>query len=126
VVLLGGFVVNGGLCMFLNLKNHTAGDYVKSSTPLLANLFFAGLAGFLWCCQFNLPMAGSPALGKMGYVRRGELMDTSIAMRTLLGIRLGVWEDTSGRTRTLLAIGLLLLVASSVISGYAGSLKPPA
>ena len=45
---LGGFVVNRLWCLFLNLKNKTTGDYVKSSTPLVANLFFAGLAGAIW------------------------------------------------------------------------------
>ena len=51
------------------------------------------------------------------------LMASAIMFSTLLGIFLGEWKKTSQRTRSLLAAGLLLLVASSVISGYSGYLK---
>ena len=42
VVLMGGFVINGGWCLVLNFRNRTAGDYVKP--PVGNNLFFAGAA----------------------------------------------------------------------------------
>ncbi len=60
VVLLGGFAVNGLWCLFLNLKNKTTGDYVKSGAPLAANLFFAGLAGAIWSSQFICFKTGEP------------------------------------------------------------------
>jgi L-rhamnose-H+ transport protein len=123
VVLLGGFVVNGGLCIFLNLKNHTTGDYVKSGAPLVGNLFFAGLAGLLWCSQFICFKTGEPPMGQFSYIGWSVLMASSILFSTALGIFLGEWKNTSGRTRMLLSIGLLLLVASSVVSGVAGYLK---
>lgn len=126
VVLLGGFAVNGGLCLFLNVKNRTTGDYVKSSSPLAANWFFAALAGLLWCCQFICFKTGEPKMGDLGYVGWAVLMASSIAFSTVLGILLGEWKNTSGRTRSLLAAGLVLLALSSVLSGYAGSLKTPA
>jgi L-rhamnose-H+ transport protein len=125
VVLLGGFVINGGWCLFLNLKNKTAGDYMKSSSPLAANLFFAAMAGVLWCSQFICFKTGAPAMGKLDYLGWSVLMASSILFSTVLGILLGEWKNTSGRTRALLAIGLLLLVVSSVVSAYAGYLKPP-
>ena len=65
VVLLGGFVVNAGWCLFLNVKNRTTGDYVKSGAPLAANLFFAGLAGAIWCSQFICFKTGEPAMGPL-------------------------------------------------------------
>ena len=40
VVLLGGFVVNGVWCLFLNLKNKTTGDYTNSAAPIFGNLVF--------------------------------------------------------------------------------------
>jgi L-rhamnose-H+ transport protein len=124
VVLLGGFAINGGWCLALNFKNRTVGDYVKSGTPLIGNLFFAGLAGAIWCAQFICFKTGEPAMGKLDYVGWAVLMASSILFSTILGIALGEWRNTSSRTRTLLAIGLLLLVASSIITGFAGSLKP--
>ena len=103
LVLLGGFVVNGGWCLFLNIKNKTGGDYVKAAAPLPANLFFAGLAGLLWCSQFICFKTGEPAMGKLSYIGWSVLLASVILFSTLLGIFLGEWRNTSGRTR--LALG---------------------
>ncbi|MEN6451910.1 MAG: L-rhamnose/proton symporter RhaT [Thermoguttaceae bacterium] len=124
VVLAGGFVVNALWCLFLNVKNHTTGDYVKSATPLLANLVFAGLAGAIWCSQFVCQKTGEPAMGKQAYIGWSTLMASSILFSTILGVLLGEWRGTSRRTRTLLALGLVLLVASAAISAFSGYLTP--
>ena len=123
VVLFGGFVVNGLWCLFLNVKNKTTGDYVKSGSPLVANLFFAGLAGTIWCSQFVCFKTGEPAMGSLSYIGWSVLFASAILFGTLLGIFLGEWKNTSVRTRVLLALGLAFLVVSSVISGYSGYLK---
>lgn len=123
VVLLGGFVVNGTWCLFLNVKNRTTGDYVKSATPVAANIIFAGLAGAIWCSQFICFKTGEPAMGKLDYIGWSVLMASSILFSTMLGIFLGEWRNTSGRTRLLLTLGLLFLVASAAISAYSGYLK---
>ena len=123
VVLLGGFAVNGIWCLFLNVKNKTTGDYAKTSAPLLANLFFAGLAGAIWTSQFICFKTGEPAMGSLSYVGWSVLFASCILFGTLLGILLGEWKNTSSRTRRLLAIGLIFLVASSLISAWSGSLS---
>lgn len=123
IVLLGGFVVNFGYCIFLNLKNRSIGDYVKFKVPLATNFLFAGLAGTIWCSQFICLKTGEPAMGKRAYVGFAVLMASAILFSTVLGIFLGEWRNTSRRTRRLLAFGLALLVASAVISGYSGYLK---
>lgn len=122
VVLLGGFVVNSLWCLFLNLKNKTIGDYVKSDAPIIGNLVFAGLAGAIWCSQFICFKTGEPAMGKMAYVGWAVLMASAIMFSTLLGILLGEWRGTSNRTRTFLALGLVCLLASSIIAGISGHL----
>ncbi|MCE5266457.1 MAG: hypothetical protein LLG00_01030 [Planctomycetaceae bacterium] len=122
VVLLGGFVVNFFWCLFLNLKNKTTGDYVRSNTPLVSNVIFAGLAGAIWCSQFVCLKTGEPAMGKQAYIGFAVLMASAILFSTVLGILLGEWRKTSGRTRLLLAVGLVFLVASAVVSGYSGHL----
>jgi L-rhamnose-H+ transport protein len=122
VVLMGGFVINGGWCMVLNFRNRTVGDYVSSSAPKLNNLFFAGLAGAIWCLQFVCFKTGEPRMGNTSYIGWAVLMASSILFSQLLGIWLGEWKGTGGKTRGLLAAGLLLLIASSVLAGYAGSL----
>jgi len=125
VVLLGGFAVNGLWCLFLNISNKTGGDYIKSGTPLLANIFFAGLAGVIWTSQFICFKTGEPRMGDLSYVGWSVLFASCILFGTLLGIVLGEWKNTSARTRLLLTLGLVCLVVSSVISGYSGYLKPP-
>lgn len=123
VVLLGGFIVNGGWCLALNVKNRTTGDYVNSAAPLASNLFFAALAGILWCMQFVCQKTGEPKMGDLKFISFTIVMASMILFSTVLGILLGEWKNTSGRTRTLLAIGLLLLVSSTAIMGYASYLK---
>ncbi len=125
VVLLGGFVVNALWCLFLNAKNKTAGDYVKAGAPLVTNFFFAGLAGVIWCMQMVSLKTGEPAMGSMKYVGWSVMFSAVILFSTVFGIWLGEWRNTSARTRLLLTLGLLFLVASSVISGISGYLKPP-
>jgi L-rhamnose-H+ transport protein len=122
VVLLGGFTINGLWCLFLNLKNKTLGDYTRTGAPLLANLVFAGLAGAIWCSQFICFKTGEPAMGDTAYVGWAVLMASMILFSTLLGILLGEWKGTTGRTRSLLALGLVLLISSSVLAGYSGYL----
>ncbi len=129
VVLLGGLTVNALWCLFLNVKNKTLGDYAKSSAPLLGNIVFAGLAGAIWCSQFICFKTGEPAMGPTAYVGWALLMAAAILFSSLLGIALGEWKGTSGRTRGLLALGLVLLLGSAVIAGVSGKLaqaKPAA
>jgi L-rhamnose-H+ transport protein len=123
VVLLGGFIVNGGWSLLLNIKNRSMGDYVKSETPLAGNLFFAALAGAIWTSQFICLKSGEPAMGAMKYIGWSVMFSGVILFSTVLGIVLGEWRNTSGRTRLLLGLGLAFLVFSSVISGYSGYLN---
>ncbi len=58
----------------------------------------------------------------MAYVGWAVLMACAILFSSLLGIYLGEWRGTSGRTRSLLAAGLVLLLLSSVVVGYSGHL----
>jgi L-rhamnose-H+ transport protein len=120
VVLMGGFLINGGWCLVLNFRNRTAGDYMKP--PVGNNLFYAALAGVLWCFQFVCFKTGEPSMGSTSYIGWAVLMAASILFSQLLGILLGEWKGTGVKTRGLLAAGLVLLIASSALAGYAGSL----
>ena len=120
VVLAGGFAVNCLWCLFLNAKNKTLGDYTKRDAPLLANFVLAGLAGAIWCSQFICLKTGEPAMGETAYIGFAMLMATMILFSTVLGILFGEWRGTSGRTRGLLAVGLLLLLTSSAVAARAG------
>ncbi len=122
VVLLGGFVVNFVWCLFLNFKNKTTKDYVNKKVPILSNLIFAAIAGAIWCSQFICFKTGEPEMGNTSYIGWAVLMASQILFSQLLGLFLGEWKNTGRKTRSLLATGLLLLILSAVIAGYAGSL----
>ena len=62
-------------------------------------------------------------MGGISYIGWAVLMASSILFSSLLGIFLGEWKNTSSRTKTLLALGLVFLVLSSVVSGYSGYLQ---
>jgi L-rhamnose-H+ transport protein len=122
VVLLGGFVVNFVWCLFLNVRNRSVKDYIGNNIPILPNLIFAAIAGAIWCSQFICFKTGEPKMGSTSYMGWAVLMASQIFFSQLLGLILGEWRGTGGKTRRLLATGLLLLIASAVIAGYAGSL----
>jgi L-rhamnose-H+ transport protein len=50
------------------------------------------------------------------------LMASSIMFSGALGLILGEWKGTSIRTRSLLGLGLAVLLGSAVLSGYSGAL----
>ena len=122
VVLLGGFTINALWCLFLNVKNKTTGDYLKSGAPIMSNIMFAGIAGAIWCSQFICFKTGEPAMGKTAYVGWAVLMACAILFGTLLGVFMGEWKGTGAKTRGLLTTGLALLVLSAVLAGYSGKL----
>jgi L-rhamnose-H+ transport protein len=123
VVLLGGFVVNAAWCLYLNVKNKTTGDYVKSGAPLLSNLVFAALAGLIWCSQFISFKTGEPQMGSTSYIGWAVLMGASIFFSQILGIALGEWKGTSKKTVTRLGLGLVMLAISAFLAGYGPTLS---
>ncbi len=124
VVLLGGFTINFVWCLYLNIKNSTAGDYLKAGSPLIGNFVFAGLAGAIWCSQFIFFKMADTKIGAYAFAGWTVLMSSSIFFSSLLGVGLGEWKGVSGRTKTLLVTGLIILVVSLVIIGYGNYLKP--
>jgi L-rhamnose-H+ transport protein len=122
-VLFGGFLVNGSWCLFLNLKNKTTGDYVRRGVPIGGNVLFAFFAGAIWCSQFICFKTGEPQMGSASYIGWAVLMGSSILFSQVIGVMLGEWKGTSAKTRTMLALGLIGLIASAVVAGYAGSLS---
>jgi L-rhamnose-H+ transport protein len=122
VVLLGGFVVNGAWCLFLNFRNKTVADYVKPGAPVMRNLLFAALAGVIWCSQFICFKTGEPEMGSTSYIGWAVLMASAIFFSQLLGIALGEWKGTSTKTVTWLGLGLALLAVSAFLAGYGPAL----
>lgn len=92
--------------------------------PLLANYFFAAAGGVIWYLQFFFYSMGETRMGRDYAFSSWTLhMASIIIFGTLWGIALKEWKGTSGRTRTLVGLGLLVLVGSTVIVGYGNFLK---
>ena len=94
-----------------------------SSSTLTYNYLFAGFAGVIWYFQFFFYSMGQTKMGKYDFSSWTLHMASIILFATLWGLLLKEWKGTSRRTRTLVAVGLLLLIGSTVIVGYGNYLK---
>jgi L-rhamnose-H+ transport protein len=97
------------------------------SVPLIANYAFAGLAGIIWYLQFFFYTMGQAKLGPSFAFSNWTLHMASIMIFSMLwGVVLKEWAGTSKRTHGLIALGLALLIGSTVVIGYANYLTGPA
>jgi L-rhamnose-H+ transport protein len=144
VVLWGGFLTNFLWSLFLIVKNHSfaqfggapginpmgaAGEMPEeanlrlSGQTLAKNFMLAALAGVIWYFQFFFYSMGQTKMGKYDFSSWTLHMASIIIFATLWGIALKEWKGTSRRTKALVALGLFLLVGSTVIVGYGNYLK---
>jgi L-rhamnose-H+ transport protein len=118
VVLTGGFLTNVAWCVFLAVRNRSGGDYARAAAPLLANYLLCALAGLTWYLQFFFYGMGTTRMGRYDFSSWTLHMASIIIFSTLWGVALHEWKGTTLGTRRLVAAGLALLVASTVIVGY--------
>ena len=152
VVLWGGFITNFVWSLILIIKNHSMAQFAgepgsnplgtsaetgmtlqdvdpRSLTqriapgPLLRNYILAAMAGVIWYFQFFFYSMGQTKMGKYDFSSWALHMASIIIFATLWGIVLKEWRGTSSRTRYLVATGLGLLIASTLIIGYGNYLK---
>ncbi len=153
VVLWGGFITNFVWSVVLILKNRSARQFLgapgcnpmrastvtgetlanlepldpsyRQLTPrtLAANYVFAALAGVIWYFQFFFYSMGQTKMGKYDFSSWTLHMASIIIFATLWGLALKEWRGTSRRTKLLVAVGLFLLVSSTVVVGYGNYLK---
>ena len=116
LVTTGGFVTNAAYCLYQNVRNRTAGEYLRVSRSTLANnLLFCALAGVLWYSQFfgletgKSFLSGSPVLTAFSW---SILMSLNVLFSNLWGLLLKEWKGSSARTLATLAAGLVLLLFS--------------
>ncbi|MDE1163125.1 MAG: L-rhamnose/proton symporter RhaT [Acidobacteriaceae bacterium] len=152
VVLWGGFITNLVWSGALIVRNRslqqfvgrpgynpmrtatTSGDTLQDVDPreltqriapdvLTRNYLFAALAGIIWYFQFFFYSMGEARMGKYNFAGWTLHMSSIILFANLWGIGLREWSGTSRRTRMLVASGLLLLIAATVVIGYGTYLK---
>jgi L-rhamnose-H+ transport protein len=95
-----------------------------AAVPLAANYLFAALAGIIWYLQFFFYTMGQTKMGKAFEFSNWTLHMASIMVFSMLwGVALKEWRGTSKRTHGLIALGLVLLIGSTLLIGYGNYLK---
>jgi L-rhamnose-H+ transport protein len=132
VVLLGGFTTNFLCCVTLNLRNRSAREYLGRQRPvagasdvelgprvpsLARNYLACAAAGTTWYLQFFFYTMGETQMGSLQFSSWTLHMASIIIFSTLWGWILREWTGTRARTRGLVALGLALLIASTVVVG---------
>jgi L-rhamnose-H+ transport protein len=115
----GGFITNAGLCIFMNIKNHSISDYVNSGdASIWTNYFFSALAGIIAYMEFLFYGMGITKMGKSDYVSFSIHLAFIIIFSTMWGLVTHEWQGSSKRIMGLLLTGILILIISSVVMGY--------
>jgi L-rhamnose-H+ transport protein len=94
--------------------------------PLISNYVFSALAGTCWYMQFFFYSMGQTKMGKYDFASWTLHMASIIIFGTLWGIYFLEWKGTSKRTHTLMTLGLIILVSSTIIVGYGTYLQSAA
>jgi len=123
-VLAGGFTTNFLWCVLLNIKNRTAKDYLNADkAPLLSNYFFSALAGITWYLQFMFYGMGETTMGKYGFSSWTIHMAFIIVFSNIWGLFFHEWKGSSRRTHQIIRLGIVVLIASTVVVGLGSYLK---
>ncbi|MBQ0096312.1 MAG: rhamnose/proton symporter RhaT [Bacteroidales bacterium] len=117
LVTAGGFITNACYCLYQNARNHSFGDYAKTSL-WSGNLIFCVLAGLLWYSQFfGLSLGkgfltGYPVLITFSWC---ILMALNVTFSNVWGIVLKEWKGVGVKTVVVLVCGLAVLVFSTFL-----------
>ena len=130
VVLLGGFTTNAVWCLLLILKNRSAPELVGRLRVAGANLvpsmgrnyLLCALAGTTWYFQFFFYTMGESQMGRYSFSSWTLHMSSIIIFATVWGLGLREWRGAGKRSLTFLAIGLLVLIGSTVVIGLGNAL----
>lgn len=118
-ILAGGFTTNFIWCVFLNIKNRTANNYLNSGdTSLLSNYIFSALAGSTWYLQFMFYGMGITKMGKYDFSSWTIHMAFIIVFSNIWGLLFREWKGASRRTHQIIVCGILVLIASTFVVGF--------
>jgi L-rhamnose-H+ transport protein len=148
VILWGGFTTNFVWCLLLFYRNRTAHQYLSSrerapesamaqgvscppllassrsdKVPLARNYLFSALAGTTWYLQYFFYTMGETQMGRYGFASWTLHMASIIIFATLWGWVLHEWKGSSRNTHAVVAAGIALLLASTVVIGWGTYLK---
>jgi len=118
IIMAGGFTTNFLWCFYLNMKNRTGKDYLKSgNASLFHNYVFSGLAGTIWYFQFMFYGMGTTKMGEYDFSSWSIHMAFIIVFSNIWGLIFNEWKGSSRKTLTLVITGICVLVLSTVVIG---------
>jgi L-rhamnose-H+ transport protein len=85
---------------------------------MISNYFFSALAGTTWYFQFFFYTMGETQMGRYKFSSWTLHMASIMIFSTLWGIALKEWKGVGVRTKVLVGLSLLVLIASTVVVGY--------
>jgi L-rhamnose-H+ transport protein len=151
VLLWGGFTTNCIWCAILIYRNRSGYQYFStheraegtSSTatnaegrvapaltptaegkvPLYQNYLFSAVAGTTWYLQFFFYTMGETQMGRYGFASWTVHMASIIIFATMWGWILHEWKGSSRSVHAAVAVGMILLISSTVVIGWGTYLK---
>ena len=123
VVMAGGFTVNFIWCLLLNARNRSFADYVRGpGGGQAANYALSAAAGIIWYSGFFFYGMGTTMMGTYDFSSWSIHMAFVIVFSTLCGIALKEWAGVRSRTGWLVAAAIVVLIASTVVTGLGNHL----
>ena len=122
VILWGGFTTNFLWCLYLLIKNHSYSDYTKKGAPLAKNFLLSAVAGTTWYLQFFFYGMGESRLGN-GASSWILHMAFIILISNAWGVALKEWKGVSKPTYTAIIAGIVTIIISICIVGFAKTLE---
>jgi len=115
----GGFITNAIYCLYQNAKNKTGKDYFSvPKNVFINNVLFCALAGILWYSQFFGLTLGKSFLTEGSVMMAFSwsiLMSLNVTFSNVWGILLKEWKGAGSKTIAVLALGMIILIASLII-----------
>jgi L-rhamnose-H+ transport protein len=122
-VLTGGFISNALSCLVMNFKNKTFGDYASFNGRYFINLILVWVAGVTWFFQFFFYGMGQTKLGEDYHFASWSIhMAFIVVFLNLWGLIFNEWHGTSQKTKSLVWVGILILIGSTVVIGLGNKL----
>ena len=119
VIMSGGFITNAGLCILMNIKNRSIGDYINArEASLWTNYLFCAIAGITGFMEFMFYGMGTTKMGKHDFVSFSIHLAFVVVFSTMWGLITHEWKGSSRRTMKLIFLGILILMFSTVIMGF--------
>ena len=94
----GGFITNAGLCIFMNIKNHSLRDYINvKGASYLTIIFFCAIAGITGFMEFMFYGMGTTKMGKNDFISFSIHLAFVIVFSTMWGLITHEWKGNSKR-----------------------------